>query len=134
DPATFVGGLVAAHERRPARGTSGHTSHCTAVDRDGNLASLTSTILNAFGARLLDPATGIVLNGGMAYFDPQPGGMNSIRPGVKVFSAMTPLVLSDAARGPYAALGASGGRRIISGVAQIVADLVLEGVGLQEAV
>jgi gamma-glutamyltranspeptidase/glutathione hydrolase len=133
DPATFAG-VGSGAAKRPARGSGGHTSHCTAVDGDGNFAALTSTVLNAFGARLLDPVTGIVLNGGMAYFDPQPGSMNSIRPGVKVLSAMTPLVLSDPTRGPYAAIGASGGRMIISGLAQIVADLVLDGRGLQEGV
>jgi gamma-glutamyltranspeptidase/glutathione hydrolase len=133
DPFAFDAAPPRAAAARPARGSSGHTSQCAAVDGDGNMASLTSTVLNAFGARVLDPATGIVLNGGMAYFDPQPGGMNSIRPGVKVLSAMTPLVLADPERGPYAALGASGGRRIISGVAQIVADLVLDGVSLQAA-
>jgi gamma-glutamyltranspeptidase/glutathione hydrolase len=132
DPYSF-GATNTSAGVRSARGSSGHTSQCAAVDRDGNLASLTSTVLNAFGARLLDPTTGIVLNGGMAYFDPQPGGMNSIRPGVKVLSAMTPLVLADEQRGPFAAIGASGGRRIISGVAQIIADLVLEGAGLQAA-
>jgi gamma-glutamyltranspeptidase/glutathione hydrolase len=134
DPNTFGDSSTAATAQPAARGSSGHTSHCTAVDRDGNMASLTSTVLNAFGARLLDPTTGIVLNGGMAYFDPEPGRMNSIKPGVKVLSAMTPLVLSDSTRGPYAAIGASGGRMIISGLAQIVADLVLDGLGLQEAV
>jgi gamma-glutamyltranspeptidase/glutathione hydrolase len=134
DPATFAAAEPRAADKRPARGSCGHTSHCTAVDREGNLAAVTSTVLNAFGARLLDPVTGIVLNGGMAYFDPQPGSMNSIRPGVKVLSAMTPLVLSDPTRGPYAAIGASGGRMIISGLAQIVADLVLDRRGLQEAV
>jgi gamma-glutamyltranspeptidase/glutathione hydrolase len=75
----------------------------------------------------------VILNGGMAYFDPQPGGMNSVRPGVKVLSAMTPLILADDDRGPFAAVGASGGRRIISGMAQIVAD-VEAGLGLQEAI
>jgi gamma-glutamyltranspeptidase/glutathione hydrolase len=134
DPFSFGADPSPVAAARPASGASGHTSQSAVVDREGNLVSVTTTVLNAFGSRLLDPATGIVLNGGMAYFDPRPGGMNSIRPGVKVLSAMTPLVLIDRERGPYAAIGASGGRRIISGVAQIVADLVLDGAGLQEAV
>jgi gamma-glutamyltranspeptidase/glutathione hydrolase len=119
---------------RPARSPSGCTSHCTAVDREGNIASLTTTVLNAFGSRLVDPGTGTVLNSGMAYFDPVPGGMNSVRPSVKVFSAMTPVIVSDPERGPFLGVGASGGRRIISGVAQIVAEVVLHGAGLQAAI
>jgi gamma-glutamyltranspeptidase / glutathione hydrolase len=114
-------------------GTAGHTSQISAVDDEGNLVSLTSTILAEFGARVLDPDTGVVLNNGIGYFDPRPNTINSIRPGVQVLSAMTPLILSEDGRGPVAALGASGGWRIISGVAQMVAALA-NGLSLQQAV
>jgi gamma-glutamyltranspeptidase/glutathione hydrolase len=46
---------------------------------------------------------------------------------------MSPLVLAESERGPVAAIGASGGRRIISGVAQLVAALA-RGVSLQAAI
>ena len=114
-------------------GQSGHTSQLSVVDVDGNLVSMTSTILAEFGARVLDPQTGVLLNNGMAYFDPRPEMANGLRPGVQVLSAMTPLVLGVADRGPFAALGASGGRRIISGVAQMVAGLA-RGMSLQDAI
>ena len=114
-------------------GASGHTTQLTAVDADGNLVSLTQTVLNTFGARLLDPGTGILLNDGMAYFDTTPGSRNGIRPGVPVLSAMSPLVVCDD-RGPYAAFGASGGRRIISGVAQMASALVDRRCSMQDAV
>jgi gamma-glutamyltranspeptidase/glutathione hydrolase len=103
-----------------------------AVDREGNMVSLTQTVLNAFGARVLDPRTGVLLNNGIGYFDPRPGSPHSVRPGALAFSAMTPLILCDDG-GPVAAVGASGGRRIISGVAQIVAALAAGGVSLQDA-
>jgi gamma-glutamyltranspeptidase/glutathione hydrolase len=114
-------------------GQSGHTSQISAVDADGNLVSLTATILADFGARVLDPGTGVLLNNGIAYFDPTPGVVNGIRPGVQVLSAMAPLVLAQPGRGPVAAVGASGGRRIISGIAQIVAALA-RGASLQDAI
>src|SRR5262249_1582846 len=114
-------------------GMAGHTSQIAAVDGAGNLVSLTSTILAEFGARVLDPTTGVLLNNGMAYFDPRPGVVNGIRPGARVLGAMSRLVRAEAERGPVAAIGASGGRRIISGVAQLVAALARGG-SLQTAI
>jgi gamma-glutamyltranspeptidase/glutathione hydrolase len=133
DPGTFSGAPAGAWPPAGAAGESGHTSHMAAVDADGNMASLTATVLADFGARVLDPATGILLNNGIAYFDPRPEMANGIRPGVQVLSAMAPIVIADRDRGPAVAVGASGGRRIISGVAQIVAA-VRRGRSLQEAV
>jgi gamma-glutamyltranspeptidase/glutathione hydrolase len=117
----------------PAPGASGLTSQMAAIDADGNAVSLTQTVLNAFGARVLDPGTGVLLNNGIGYFDPRPGSPHSVAPGAVAFSAMTPLVLCDRDRGPVAAVGASGGRRIISGVARIVAALARGRASLQEA-
>lgn len=133
DPAAFSSAGPVVGSARPASGHSGHTSHLTAIDVEGNIASLTSTLLNTFGSLTIDSETGVVLNGGMAYFDPRPGAINSIRPGVTVLSAMTPLILADDRRGPFGGLGASGGRMIISGLSQIVAALSHTGASLQEA-
>jgi gamma-glutamyltranspeptidase/glutathione hydrolase len=133
DPHVLAGDAGAAKAPVGRHGASGHTSQIAAVDADGNLVSMTATILADFGARVLDPETGVLLNNGMAYFDPRPGVVNGIRPGVQVLSAMSPIVLAEPERGPVAAIGASGGRRIISGVAQIVAALA-GGLSLQDAI
>ena len=133
DPFALADRMSAVEAPIGRHGESGHTSQIAAVDAEGNLVSLTATILADFGARLLDPDTGVLLNNGMAYFDPRPGVVNGIRPGVQVLSAMAPIVLADPDRGPMAAIGASGGRRIISGVAQIVATLA-RGTSLQDAI
>jgi gamma-glutamyltranspeptidase/glutathione hydrolase len=113
-------------------GAGSFTSHHSVIDADGNAVSATQTVLNTFGARVLDPATGVLLNDGMAYFDPTPGARNGIRPSTRAFSAMSPIVaLRD---GQVAAsYGASGGRRIITGVAQITKALAA-GRSMQEAV
>jgi gamma-glutamyltranspeptidase/glutathione hydrolase len=133
DPFTFSESAASARAPLGRHGASGHTSQIAAVDADGNLVSMTATVLADFGARVLDPATGVLLNNGIAYFDPRPGVVNGIRPGVQVLSAMSPVVLAEPDRGPMGALGASGGRRIISGVAQIVAALA-RGISLQDAI
>jgi gamma-glutamyltranspeptidase/glutathione hydrolase len=133
DPALYSGESADApgEASRPAAG--GFTSQSSVGDRDGNLVSMTTTQLNSWGARLLDPETGVLFNNGIGYFDPRPGARNGIRPGLGVLSAMSPTILCDET-GPVAALGASGGPRIISGVAQIIAGLATRRVSLQEAI
>jgi gamma-glutamyltranspeptidase / glutathione hydrolase len=133
DPARFSGehADAATEASHPAAG--GFTSHLSVGDHDGDLVSMTTTQLNSWGARLLDPETGVLFNNGMGYFDPRPGARNGIQPGVSVLSAMSPTILCEE-RGPMAALGASGGPRIISGVAQMIAGLATGRVSLQEAI
>jgi len=133
DPALYSGETSdpVGEPSQPASG--GFTSQSSVGDRDGNLVSMTTTLLNSWGARLLDPDTGVLFNNGIGYFDPRPGARNGIRPGLGVLSAMTPTILCDE-RGPMAALGASGGPRIISGVAQMVAGLATGRVSLQQAI
>ncbi|MFC4895162.1 gamma-glutamyltransferase [Streptosporangium amethystogenes subsp. fukuiense] len=111
---------------------AGCTSHLSAVDDEGMTVSLTQTVLDLFGSRMVEPETGIVLNDGMMYFDPRPGRVTSVAPGAAGLSAVSPVVLT----GPgdaEATLGASGGRRIISAVAQIAARW-RDGADLQEAI
>ena len=133
DPADFSDDPADPPAQSSRSAAGGLTSHMSVGDRDGNLVSVTTTQLNSWGARLLDPDTGILFNNGMGYFDPRPEARNGIKPHVRVLSAMSPTVLCDD-RGPVAALGASGGPRIISGVAQIVAALATGRVSLQQAI
>jgi gamma-glutamyltranspeptidase/glutathione hydrolase len=116
---------------QPAAG--GCTSQSSVGDRHGNLVSMTTTQLNSWGARLLDLETGVLFNNGIGYFDPRPGARNGIRPGLGVLSAMSPTVLCDDT-GPMAAIGASGGPRIISGLAQMIAGLATGRASLQEVI
>jgi gamma-glutamyltranspeptidase/glutathione hydrolase len=133
DPVSYSDGPADGPAEPSHSAAGGLTSHMSVGDRDGNLVSLTTTQLNSWGARLLDPDTGILFNNGMGYFDPRPGARNGMKPGVRVLSAMSPTILCED-RGPVAAIGASGGPRIISGVAQIVAALATGKVTLQEAI
>ena len=40
------------------------TTHITAIDRDGTIAALTTTLLSSFGSRYVLPGTGILMNNG----------------------------------------------------------------------
>jgi gamma-glutamyltranspeptidase / glutathione hydrolase len=94
------------------------TSHIAAIDRDGGIAALTTTLLSAFGSRYVLPGTGILMNNGIMWFDPRPGRPNSIGPGKRALTNMCPVVAARGGR-PWFGLGASGGRRILAAVAQV---------------
>jgi gamma-glutamyltranspeptidase / glutathione hydrolase len=94
------------------------TSHITAVDRDGGIAALTTTLLSAFGSRYVLPGTGILMNNGIMWFDPRPGRPNSIGSGKRALTNMCPVVVSRGGQ-PWFGLGASGGRRILAAVLQV---------------
>ena len=52
------------------------TTHFSVVDRDGNMAAVTQTLLSAFGSRVVLPQSGITMNNGIMWLDPTPGGPN----------------------------------------------------------
>src|SRR5207253_2495221 len=109
------------------------TTHVGVVDRARNMVALTHTAVSLFGARVVVPDTGILLNNGMIWFDPEPGRPNSIAPSKRALVNMTPLLAFRRGR-PYLTLGAPGGRKIISAVPQVLATLVDTGCSLQAAV
>jgi gamma-glutamyltranspeptidase/glutathione hydrolase len=49
------------------------TTHFSVVDRHGNMCSVTQTLLSIFGSRVVSPSTGLLLNNGIMWFDPEPG-------------------------------------------------------------
>jgi len=95
------------------------TTHITTCDADGTMVALTTTLLSSMGSRVVLPATGILMNNGVMWFDPRPGQPNSIGPGKRPLTNMFPLILRDGAA-PWIAAGASGGRRIMAAVLQLV--------------
>ena len=95
------------------------TTHITACDADGTMVAMTTTLLSSMGSRVVLPATGILMNNGVMWFDPRPGQPNSIGPGKRPLTNMFPVILRDGAV-PWIAAGASGGRRIMAAVLQLV--------------
>jgi gamma-glutamyltranspeptidase/glutathione hydrolase len=95
------------------------TTHITACDADGTMIALTTTLLSSMGSRTVLPQTGILMNNGVMWFDPQPGQPNSIGPGKRPLTNMFPVILREGAK-PWIAAGASGGRRIMAAVLQLV--------------
>jgi gamma-glutamyltranspeptidase / glutathione hydrolase len=106
------------------------TTHISVVDRDGNMVTLTQTLLSLFGARVVLPKTGILMNNGINWFDPT-GGPNGIAPGRKALANYAPAIMT----GPdgAVAIGGCGGRKIIPAVFQLLALQADFGLDLNEA-
>jgi gamma-glutamyltranspeptidase/glutathione hydrolase len=110
------------------------THHIVTADRTGNVVSLTTTVNTAFGAKLMAPVSGVVLNDELDDFTPVasvvPFGMkespNRPRAGARPVSSMTPTIVVEAGR-PVLALGGSGGTTIATNVTQVLlASLVFD--------
>jgi gamma-glutamyltranspeptidase/glutathione hydrolase len=99
-----------------------NTTHFSIIDREGNAVSATLSINYPFGSCFVPEGTGVLLNDEMDDFAAKPGvpnayGLvgneaNSIAPGKRMLSSMTPTFLNDGNR--IAALGSPGGSRIIT--------------------
>jgi len=109
------------------------TTHYSVVDRDGNMAAVTQTLLSTFGSKFVTPRTGITMNNGIMWFDPTPGTPNSLGPGKRCLTNYTPVV-ARTADGRRLALGASGGRRILPCVTQILSFIMDFGMDLDAAI
>jgi gamma-glutamyltranspeptidase/glutathione hydrolase len=122
---------------------SPHTSHVAVVDAEGNAVSLTTTVNYWFGACVVVPGTGILLNDEMDDFDVAPGvpnayglvgsGLNAPQPGKVPLSSMAPTFLFDAQGRLELALGSPGGSTIPTTVAQVIVHWVDDRMHLDEA-
>ena len=110
-----------------------HTTHVNAIDADRTMVSLTETLGQGFGSGFVPKGTGVVLLDTMTWFDPVPSHPNSIGPGKRVLWAGAPTLLTTG-DAPLLAVGAPGGRKIMSAVAQSIVNVVDFGDGPQDAV
>ena len=116
-----------------APGEGAHTTHLTVADGMGNIVASTQTINSLFGARYIVPGTGMIPNNYMFVFTPHPGRTNSVAPGKRVTSSMSPVMLLRDGKPRYA-LGLPGGLRIFPSVMQAISNLIDHGMSVQEAV
>ncbi len=99
------------------------TTHFNVVDRQGNMVVVTQTLLSAFGSKVVSGQTGVLLNNGVMWFDPQPGRPNSIAASKRPLNNMCPVIAishGDKKHRSVVGIGASGGRKIMPAVAQIL--------------
>ena len=108
------------------------TTHLTVCDGEGTTVAVTTTLMSSMGSRVLLPKTGVLLNNGMMWFDPRPGSPNSIAPGKRPLCNMLPIMLTEGGR-PFLAAGASGGRRIMASVFQLMTFIADFGMDVETA-
>jgi gamma-glutamyltranspeptidase / glutathione hydrolase len=118
---------------RSGNGGEGQTTHLNVIDGDHNMVSLTSTLGASYGSGVVIKGTGILLNNATMWFDPEPGAVTSIGPGKRVMSAASPMLILREGK-PFAAIGAPGGRRVISALYQIAVNMIDYSMTPQEAI
>jgi len=119
------------------------TTHYSVVDAKGNAVSVTYTINDDFGAKVIAGDTGFFLNDEMDDFTAKPGtanlfglvqgAANAIAPGKRPLSSMTPTIVLKEGK-PVLIVGTPGGSRIITTVLEIIVNVIDHGMTLQEAV
>lgn len=120
------------------------TTHYSIVDKDGMAVSVTTTINGGFGSFVVVEGAGFFMNNEMDDFAAAPGvpnmfGLvgneaNSIAPGKRMLSSMTPTIVEDPAGRLMLVIGAPGGSTIITTVFQVITNIVDFGMNVQEAV
>jgi len=125
----------------PVRGR--HTTHFSVVDGRGNAVSLTTTLNTGYGSAVTVTGGGFLLNNEMDDFTAKPGALNAmglrqgeanaIAPGKRMLSSMTPTIVLDSAGATFLVVGAAGGARIITAVAQLVSNVIDFGMPIGES-
>jgi gamma-glutamyltranspeptidase/glutathione hydrolase len=130
-------------ERMLAVKESSDTSHLSVVDGEGNAVSLTFTVNLSFGAGVVVPGTGIVLNNEMDDFAIAPdvpnafglvgGNANAIAPGKTPLSSMTPTIITENGK-LRLVVGSPGGSTIITTVLQTVLNVLVYEMNVRNAI
>ena len=120
------------------------TTHLCVVDEEGNAVSLTTTLNSIFGAGILVPGGGFLLNNQMDDFALRPGvpnlyGLvgkeaNAVAGRKRPLSTMTPTVLLADGRRVGIVIGSPGGPRILSSVLQVLLRVLVYGQDVEAAV
>lgn len=112
----------------------GHTTHLCVVDKEGNIAAITQTLGNWFGAIEVVPGTGITLNNEGIFYDLTPeGGPNYPEAGKKSQHDMSPTIVFMNGK-PYMTVGTPGGKAIPQIIAQVIHKIIDFGMTPQQAI
>ena len=124
-------------------GESQETTHYSIIDDAGNAVAVTYTLNGSFGAGVVAPGTGILLNNEMDDFTLKPGvpnlyGLvqgeaNAIAPLKTPLSSMSPTVVAKDGK-PFMVIGSPGGSRIITITLQAIINVIDHGMDIQEAI
>ncbi|THF54552.1 gamma-glutamyltransferase [Ollibium composti] len=124
-------------------GESNETTHYSIIDKDGNAVAVTYTLNGSFGAGVVAPGTGVLLNNEMDDFTQKPGvpnlyGLvqgeaNAIQPKKTPLSSMSPTVVAKDGK-PFMVIGSPGGSRIITITLEAILNVIDHRMDIQEAI
>ena len=119
------------------------TTHYSIVDAEGNAVSVTTTLNGAYGSKVFVEELGFFMNNEMDDFSAKAGvpnmfGLvgteaNSIAPGKRMLSSMTPTIVEKEGKLSMV-VGTPGGSTIITSVLQTILNVYEFDMGMQEAV
>lgn len=119
------------------------TTHFSIVDKKGNAIGITTTLNDNYGSKLVVSKAGFLLNNEMDDFSAKPGeanmfglvggAANSIQPGKRMLSSMTPTIISKDGK-LFSVIGTPGGSTIINVNFQTIINLIDYNMSMQEAV
>lgn len=122
---------------------SNETTHLSVVDGDRNAVSLTYTLEESYGSKIVVPGAGFLLNNEMGDFNAGPGltdatGLvgtepNLAQPGKRMLSSMTPVILAKDGD-LFMVVGSPGGRTIINTVLLSILNVIDFGMNIQDAI
>lgn len=111
------------------------TTHLSVVDQWGNAVAYTLTIEQTGGSGMTVPGRGFLLNNELTDFNfvPNPADPNTVEPGKRPRSSMSPTIVLDGGDVRYV-VGSPGGSTIITTVAQVLVNRIDLGMSLPDAV
>lgn len=122
---------------------STETTHYSVIDNEGNAVAVTYTLNGSFGAGVVAPGTGVLLNNEMDDFTSKPGvpnlyGLvqgeaNAIAPKKTPLSSMSPTIVTKDGK-PFMVIGSPGGSRIITITLEAILNVVDFGMDISQAV
>ncbi|MPZ87064.1 MAG: hypothetical protein GEU81_03120 [Nitriliruptorales bacterium] len=124
--------LLAIDPGAPPEGLEGNTTHLTVVDADGMVVSMTNTLTNFWGSGQY--ARGFFVNDQLSRFAVGQGPANQPEAGKRSVSWTLPTLIIDGEGRPVLGLGTPGGRRIPTGLAQVLLRWAFQGEPLADAV
>lgn len=131
------------HPGKPLPKESDETTHLSVMDGQGNAVAVTTTLNNSYGSRTVIGGAGFFINDEMDDFSVRPGvpnmygalggEANSIQPGKRMLSSMTPTIVTKNGK-PYIVVGTPGGTTIPNQVFQTLINLLEFDLSAEDAV
>ena len=122
---------------------SEQTTHLSVIDKEGNMVAITTTLNDTYGNKTIVAGAGFLLNNEMDDFSVKPGvpnmygalggEANSIQPGKRMLSSMTPTLVTVKGK-PYISIGTPGGTTIPNQVCEGLVNIIDHKMTIKQAI